>query len=187
MGHTLLIYHGMDTAWGNRANLLAFVLIQPQLRWVVLFSYLCFYFLDNILTAWHGYHIPPLTTSTGIALQGGMRNVWKGVHAQRTFSTIRRDPLARQDENSGGHTRITGSFYLSRRIIAYVLIFFFVSQVGHGLWGILICVLYLYFFIFAIFYFLIILFIPPSMFVMSSLLGLFGLLSTFVFLLALVI
>lgn len=45
-----------------------------------------------------------------------------------------------------------------------------------------------YTFIFAhFFYFLIILFIPPSMFVMSSLLGLFGLLSTFVFLLALVI
>ncbi|OJJ87873.1 uncharacterized protein ASPGLDRAFT_1002027 [Aspergillus glaucus CBS 516.65] len=168
MGHTLLIYHDIDTGWGNRANLLAFVLIQPQLRWVVLFSYLCFYFLDNILTAWHGYHIPPLTTSTGIALQGGMRNVWKGVHAQRTFSTIRRDPLARQDENSGGHIRIRfsgwprimGDTYL--RLIPL-------------------------FFIFAIFYFLIILFIPPSMFVMSSLLGLFGLLSTFMFLLALVI
>lgn len=121
MGHTFLLYHGMDAGWVNRANLLAFVLIQPQLRWVVLFSYLCFYFLDNILTAWHGYHIPPLTTSTGIALQGGMRNVWKGVNSQRTFRTIRRNPLTRQDENSGGHTEITVLFYLSRRIIAYVL------------------------------------------------------------------
>lgn len=89
--------------------------------------------------AWISYTTTHDVYGNRLALQGGMRNVWKGVY------TIRRDPLARQDENSGGHTKITGSFYLSRRIIAYVLIFFFISQVGLGLWGILICVLYLYF------------------------------------------
>jgi hypothetical protein len=43
------------------------------------------------------------------------------------LATIRRDPLARQDEHSGGHTKITGSFYLSRRLIAlcsYILLRF---------------------------------------------------------------
>lgn len=68
-----------------------------------------------------------------IALQGGMKNVWEGVHAQRTFgnSTKLMDtPLARLDGYGGGlseksldHTKITDSFYHGGIIALCYIIF----------------------------------------------------------------